>query len=149
MKSNCLCFNQKFVEVKKGILFYKNKKVPMIDRSIPDFTNIKDKKTREVSEFYNEIKFPNYENLENFADLLDKGRNNNLTKSLDDQIPYNASVLELGCGTGQMALYLSRFNRQVVGTDISIGSLSVGSASANPIIKIELFLAILNHSFAV
>ena len=34
-----------------------------------------------------------------------------------------ADVLEAGCGTGQMSIYLSRYGRRIFGIDLSEGSL--------------------------
>ena len=52
--------------------------------------------------------------FDSFGTLIEKGTRNAFTKKLDDEIPYNSKVLELGCGTGQLSLYLSRFNRVIV-----------------------------------
>ena len=49
-----------------------------------------------------------------------------LVKVLDLEIPYNSKVLELGCGTGQLSIYLSRYKRIIYGVDISKGSLILG-----------------------
>ena len=116
-------FDPTLVKEKSSNLTFKEEEVSWLDNLIPDFTSISDKKTQVVSDFYNDIKFPNYDGMETFGDLLNKGQREILTRSLDEQIPYNTSILELGCGTGQMSLYLSRFNRVVTGADISIGSL--------------------------
>ena len=75
------------------------------------------------SEFYNEIKFPNYDNIDNFGTLLKKGDKSIFGSKLDEEIPIQGRVLEAGCGTGQMSLYLSRFNREIFGIDLSHGSL--------------------------
>jgi 2-polyprenyl-3-methyl-5-hydroxy-6-metoxy-1,4-benzoquinol methylase len=39
-------------------------------------------------------------------------------------------VLDLGCGTGQMSLYLARADRVVVGADLTRASLQLGAAAA-------------------
>ena len=75
------------------------------------------------SDFYNDVKFPNYDNLNDFASLLDILKSNRFTKKLDDEIPYGAKVLEAGCGTGQLGIALSRFGRQIYSIDLSKGSL--------------------------
>jgi len=74
-------------------------------------------------DFYNDVKFPNYDNLSNFASLLDILKNNEFTKKLDDEIPMGSKVLEAGCGTGQLSIALSRFGRQMYSIDLSKGSL--------------------------
>lgn len=78
--------------------------------------------------FYEEIKFPNYDGLESYNDLIDKaGKTNHFADILDNSIDYNSSVLEVGCGTGQLSLFLKRFNRKLVGIDLSIPSLELAN----------------------
>ena len=84
-----------------------------------------DEITQKVSAFYNEIKFPNYDEIEDFASIFDKGRQSDFTRQLDDLIGWSARVLELGCGTGQLSLFLGRGNREIHGVDISVGSLAL------------------------
>ena len=78
--------------------------------------------------FYEEIKFPNYDGLESYNDLIDKaGKTNHFADILDNSIDYNSSVLEVGCGTCQLSLFLKRFNRKLVGIDLSIPSLELAN----------------------
>ena len=98
-----------------------------LSKEIPNFisselTNI----TKIQNEFYNEILFPNYDDFDDFGSLLKKGSNSTFTAKLDYEIPFGSKVLELGCGTGQLSLFLSRFNRTIYGADISEGSLLLG-----------------------
>ena len=79
-----------------------------------------------MSDFYNEIKFPNYDDLEDYASLYDKGKNNLFTKRLDEEIGYGKNILELGCGTGQLSLFLSSSARKICAVDISDSSLITG-----------------------
>ena len=37
-----------------------------------------------------------------------------------------SKVLEVGCGTGQLSLFLSRYKREIYSVDLSIGSLELG-----------------------
>ncbi len=97
------------------------------ETNIPDFFLDDDSQiTNTQSKFYNEVLFPNYDDFDDFSALLDKGSRSLFTKMLDSELPYNSKILELGCGTGQLSLYLSRFNRKVHGVDISKGSLKLG-----------------------
>lgn len=103
----------------KTFIFGKNG-VP--DLFLPDGSEV----TEKQKDFYNEILFPNYDAFDNIGTLLEKGSNSSFTKKLDDEIPYFSKVLELGCGTGQMSLFLHRYGRVVHGVDISMGSLNLG-----------------------
>ncbi|AIQ94749.1 class I SAM-dependent methyltransferase [Prochlorococcus sp. MIT 0604] len=108
-------------------LIYNNIKLDLIDGSVPNFINKKlDNLTNTMSDFYNDVKFPNYDDCEDYASLYDKGRSNLFTKRLDDELNFGSKVLELGCGTGQLSLFLSRCNREIYGVDISNGSLILG-----------------------
>ena len=75
------------------------------------------------SEFYNEVKFPNYDDIDNFGTLLDKSSKSIFAKKLDNEIPFHSNVLEAGCGTGQLSIALSRYNRKIHSIDLSEGSL--------------------------
>jgi len=50
---------------------------------------------------------------------------------LDQAIPSNARIVDVGCGTGQMCLYLARADRIVVGADLTRASLLLGAAAAH------------------
>ena len=93
------------------------------------------------SDFYNKVKFPNYDGVENFASLLDKLRKNIFVKKLDDEIPMGSNVLEVGCGTGQMSIALNRFARHIYGIDLSKNSLIEAKKfiEANEIKSVHLF----------
>src|SRR5262249_11778391 len=49
---------------------------------------------------------------------------------LDRAIPLDARIVEIGCGTGQMSLYLARADRVVVGADLSRAALILGRDAA-------------------
>ena len=82
--------------------------------------------TLQQSEFYNDVKFPNYDDIEDFGTLLDKSSNSIFVNKLDNEIPYHSKILEEGCGTGQLSIALSRYNRKVHSIDLSKGSLIEG-----------------------
>ena len=120
------CFEGKFEFVNDNLLL-NNKKLELIEGKIPNFINNDlDKLTNDMSIFYNEVKFPNYNDLEDYGSLYDKGVNNLFTGRLDKELSFTSKVLELGCGTGQMSLFLARGNRKIYGVDISNGSLILG-----------------------
>ena len=47
-----------------------------------------------------------------------------------EAIPGDARIVEIGCGTGQMCLYLARADRVVIGADLTRASLLLGAAAA-------------------
>ena len=82
--------------------------------------------TEEVKAFYEKNPFPNYDDHETLRSLIDKARRSGLPLALDRAIPYNSTVLEVGCGTGQLANFLGISCRRVIGTDICENSLRLG-----------------------
>src|SRR5256885_5757359 len=42
----------------------------------------------------------------------------------------DARIAEIGCGTGQMCLYLARADRMVIGADLTRAALRLGAAAA-------------------
>ncbi len=76
--------------------------------------------------FYEETPFPNYEDFENVGDLLQKAKKGFFANLLNDQIPFNVRVLEVGCGTGQLSNFLGVGQRTVFGTDMCVNSLRLG-----------------------
>ena len=79
--------------------------------------------TKIQSEFYNDIKFPNYDDIDNFGTLISKAKKSIFAEKLDNEITMGVDVLEAGCGTGQLSIYLSRYGRRIFGIDLSSGSL--------------------------
>lgn len=81
--------------------------------------------TERVRSFYEENPFPSYEGLEEFGELVTKGHANSFSKQLLDAVGYNKTVLECGCGTGQLSHYLQLNNNHVLGIDMSLASLGL------------------------
>ncbi len=79
--------------------------------------------TEVVKQFYEEHPFPNYDDTDSLSSLIRKSRRGIYAKLLAEQIAYNSRVLEIGCGTGQLANYLAIGCRTVVGTDLCLNSL--------------------------
>ncbi len=79
--------------------------------------------TLKQSEFYNDVKFPNYDDIDDFGSLLEKSQKSIFVNKLDNEIPYHSNVLEAGCGTGQLSIALSRYGRKIHSIDLSKGSL--------------------------
>jgi SAM-dependent methyltransferase len=89
---------------------------------VPNEGDGKDVTTR-VKSFYEENPFPSYEGLEEFGELVNKGIHNPFSAQLLKAIGYNKTVLECGCGTGQLSHFLQLNNNHVLGIDMSLGSL--------------------------
>jgi ubiquinone/menaquinone biosynthesis C-methylase UbiE len=126
---------------KKEINFNENFEYKFF-KDIPDlFLEDGNSLTKIQSDFYNDVKFPNYDNVEDFGSLLDKSRRNIFVKKLDDEIPMGSNILEAGCGTGQLSIALSRYARQIYGIDLSKGSLIEAKQfiNSNDIKSVHLF----------
>ena len=126
---------------KKEINFNENFEYKFF-KDIPDlFLEDGNSLTKIQSDFYNDVKFPNYDNVEGFGSLLDKSRRNIFVKKLDDEIPMGSNILEAGCGTGQLSITLSRYARQIYGIDLSKGSLIEAKQfiNSNDIKSVHLF----------
>src|SRR5262245_11209864 len=89
-----------------------------------------DDRTEAVRRFYEQAPFPGYAPLDTLQALRQRGDRNRFARLLDRAIPYDALVAEVGCGTGQMALYLARGDRLVIGADLTRASLLPGKAAA-------------------
>jgi SAM-dependent methyltransferase len=77
-----------------------------------------------VKEFYEETPFPNYDGLDSRDNLRNKARADVFARMLDEQIPNDFKILEVGCGTGQMTNFLGMgWNRTAVGADLCMNSL--------------------------
>lgn len=84
--------------------------------------------TQIVKAFYEENPFPNYDDIDNEESLLEKSRRGIFARLLDEQIPQGASVLEVGCGTGQLTNFLGmHYNRRVFGSDMCLHSLRLAN----------------------
>jgi carbamoyltransferase len=86
------------------------------DASTDDVTEI-------VKKFYEKTPFPNYDELDSQRALLEKARAGRFARLLNEQIPYDAPVLEVGCGTGQLTNFLSIAHRTTLGVDVCLNSL--------------------------
>lgn len=76
-----------------------------------------------VQEFYNKTPFPNYE-LERFSTKEDlRIAANEFAEILDRSIPQDASIIDVGTGTGQLSAFLSLRRKCVWGIDFSDSSL--------------------------
>lgn len=81
--------------------------------------------TSRVRAFYEEHPLPNYEGMEEFGELVNKGSRTPFSADLLKAIGVNKTVLECGCGTGQLSHFMQLNNNQVLGIDMSIPSLAL------------------------
>src|SRR5262249_37591023 len=89
-----------------------------------------DPKTDQVRRFYEAAPFPGYSPREDFAALRARGQRSDFARQLNAAIPPRATVLELGCGTGQMSLFLANGERRVVAADLARASLELGAEAS-------------------
>lgn len=87
--------------------------------------------TDRVKAFYEQTPFPDYEEFDDLASLLEKARNGIFARLLDEQIPFGSRVLECGCGTGQLSNFLAIAHRSVIGTDMCVNSLRLAEEFRN------------------
>lgn len=78
---------------------------------------------KKVRGFYEECSFPGYEECETPFDFVEKANRGIYAKLLQEQLPLGVRILDAGCGTGQLANFLSMVHREVVGIDFSLNSL--------------------------
>jgi SAM-dependent methyltransferase len=97
----------------------------MVDRA-----NAEDRRTDRVRRFYSEAPFPNYRARDTLEALRLRAERSPLARLLDQAIPRDARVLDLGCGTGQMTLFLADGERRVVGADLTRASLALAADAA-------------------
>ena len=105
-------------------------KVYPVRSGIPSLRLEADAPTEDVRAFYTQAPFPGYPPSESLSGLRAKAERSEFARLLDRAIPGDASVLEVGCGTGQMSLFLARADRVVVGIDLTRASLELGHAAA-------------------
>jgi SAM-dependent methyltransferase len=97
---------------------------------IPNLRLPSDTRTEVVRCFYEQAPFPDYPLRDSLGWLRARAARSEFACLIDRAIPCDARVLEIGCGTGQMSLYLARGQRVVIGADLTRASLELGSAAA-------------------
>jgi SAM-dependent methyltransferase len=89
-----------------------------------------DARTETVREFYNAAPFPGYPPGDSLTWLRARAGRSAFAQLLDASIAGDARIVEIGCGTGQMSLYLARADRYVVALDLSREALKLGADAA-------------------
>src|SRR5690349_23007868 len=97
---------------------------------IPNLRLESDARVEVVRRFYEQAPFPGYPPRDSLAWLRTRAERSKFARLLDQAIPGDARILDLGCGTGQMSLYLARADRLVIGADLTRASLKLGAAAA-------------------
>ncbi len=109
---------------------YLKKKLEIIDgiRS----SKINDTIAKKVTSFYTAKPFPNYKIDDDKISISEKGNKNYLASKFKEFVGYNKNVLEVGCGTGQLSIYFSTGNNNlIVSLDATLESLKVAKKFAN------------------
>ncbi len=86
-----------------------------------------DERTEKVRQFYTAQPFPGYPPRDSWASLRARAERSEFARLLDRAVPGDAKVVEVGCGTGQMSLFLATANRLVIGADITAASSALAA----------------------
>jgi SAM-dependent methyltransferase len=97
---------------------------------IPDLRIPADARTERVRAFYAHAPFPGYPPRDSLSALRARAAGSAFARRLDEAIPGDAIVLELGCGTGQLSLFLAGADRTIVAADLSRPSLAQAREAA-------------------
>ena len=97
---------------------------------IPNLRIGGDARTESVRRFYDAAPFPGYPPRDNVHALRRRAERSVFPALLDRNIPADARVADIGCGTGQMALYLARADRVIIGADFVRASLRLAASAA-------------------
>jgi len=89
-----------------------------------------DPRSEAVRQFYDRAPFPGYPPRDNLSAFRARAERSEFVRLLDRSIPADAQIIDIGCGTGQMPLYLARADRVVVASDLSRAALALGAAAA-------------------
>src|SRR5919204_5882966 len=97
---------------------------------IPNLRCDADARTEAVRRFYERAPFPGYPPRDSLHALRARAERSAFARLLDRAVPGDARIVEIGCGTGQMSVYLARADRLVVAADLTRASLLHGAAAA-------------------
>src|SRR5947208_2160919 len=97
---------------------------------IPNLRLPGDRRTEVVRRFYEGAPFPGYPPRASLSWLRARAERSEFARLMDRAIPADARVVEIGCGTGQMSLYLARADRVILAADLARASLKLGAEIA-------------------
>ena len=83
-----------------------------------------------MRQFYERTPFPGYPPHDSLHALRARAERNAFARLIDRAIAGDARVVDVGCGTGQMCLYLARADRVIVGADLTRAPLQLAAAAA-------------------
>lgn len=101
-----------------------------VSGGIPNLRRELDARAEAVREFYSAAPFPGYPPKDSYPALRGRAGRSEFARLLDRAIAPDATVLEVGCGTGQMSLFLATGDRLVIGADLTRASLELAAAAA-------------------
>ncbi|HEY2513059.1 MAG TPA: methyltransferase domain-containing protein [Polyangiaceae bacterium] len=87
-------------------------------------------RTEKVRDFYMESPFPNYPPNDTLSGLRGRAARSEFARLLDDAVPGDANIVEIGCGTGQMSLFLATADRRILGADLTRASLELAHSAS-------------------
>ena len=99
-------------------------------RGIPRLRTAPDPRTEAVRCFYEQAPFPGYPPNDSLNWLRTRAERSRFASLLDQAIAGDARIVEIGCGTGQMSLYLARADRVVIGADMTSAALSLAAEAS-------------------
>jgi SAM-dependent methyltransferase len=100
------------------------------ENGIPELRVSNDARVEVVRKFYEVAPFPGYPPNDSLTWLRMRAERNRFAQLLDRSLPGDARIVEVGCGTGQMSLYLARADRLVVGADLTMASVKMAAGAA-------------------
>src|SRR5215472_14335184 len=86
---------------------------------VPNLRLGADARTETVRAFYEAAPFPGYPPRDSLPTFRARAGRSRFAQLLDRAIPGNARIAEIGCGTGQMSLFLACADRVVIAADLS------------------------------
>src|SRR3954465_9407566 len=92
---------------------------------IPDLRLPAEPRTERVRQFYAQAPFPGDAPRDSLSSLRARAARRGFARALDAAIPGGAPVREMGCGTGQLSLFLASADRVVIGADLTRSSLAL------------------------
>lgn len=107
-----------------------DKRIYQVEDGIFKFLNkeIIETKTESVREFYLDYSFPDYNDFDSLENFIIKMSNNIFIKELLENLKPRDTVLEFGCGTGQLGNFLAATGHsQIISADLSINSLRLAN----------------------